>query len=156
MRRRRASNRNESGNRDMSERPETTNGDVLHDLHAAWNRVDIDALLDCFTEDLDYWSNMGGDGAPFIIAGKTALGSFVRSIAAEYQCSTSIASLKHDGASVRAHIAYTVRNRANGYVDAGTYRQIATFDNGKIARLEDFHDAPRLLAFWRLASAAET
>jgi hypothetical protein len=42
---------------------------------------------------------------------------------------------------------------ASGVVLNGTYRQIVSFHRGKIQRLEEYHDAGRLNAFWALTAA---
>jgi hypothetical protein len=36
----------------------------------------------------------------------------------------------------------------------GTYREICTFRGNKIWKIEDFHDAARMSAFWKLIGAS--
>ncbi len=119
--------------------------------HAAWSTGDIEGVLAQYVDDLTYWCNTGGpDGTPMTIAGKDGLRDFMQSIA---QVAESVSVSEYfrlqDGVG-RANIECYIRHKSTGHKLVGSYRQVVTYRGDKIARLEEFHDAARMAAFWRL------
>jgi hypothetical protein len=47
----------------------------------------------------------------------------------------------------RASVEFYIRDPRSGQSHSSTYRQIALFRDNKISRMEQYHDAPALLAF---------
>jgi len=45
-----------------------------------------------------------------------------------------------------------VPHKGTGHKLAGTFRQVVYYRNNQIAQLEEFHDAARMAAFWRLVA----
>jgi len=72
------------------------------------------------------------------------------------RCNSHILTFAYDGtcATVKAH--YRLEHRETGVVLEGTYRQVVYFARGLISRLEEYHDAGRLTAFWQLTSDGAT
>ena len=55
---------------------------ILYAAHDAFNRRDIESLLDLYVDDLTYWSNFGGPaGGPLTITDKPSLRTFVSGFA---------------------------------------------------------------------------
>ena len=52
----------------------------------------------------------------------------------------------------RALIGAVIRHKDTGHKLAGTFRQVVYYRNNQIAQLEEFHDAARMAAFWRLVA----
>jgi ketosteroid isomerase-like protein len=130
--------------------------EILDATYMAWNCGDIDGLLARYTDDLVFSSNVGGaDGKPLTIVGKSAFREFIQGIA-EVAESTSI--IRHfwfrDGIG-RAKVDYCLRHKKSELSLAGSYRQVTSFLDGKIARAQQFHDAARMAAFWRLVASEE-
>ena len=115
--------------------------DILDAAHAAWSRGDVEGVLSQYVDDLTYWSNTGApDGGPLTIVGKMALRAFLESIG--------------DGLG-RAKIECFIRHKQTGHTLVGSYRQVITFRGDKILRVDEYHDAAKMAAFWRLI-AGET
>lgn len=125
---------------------------IVEAVYMAWNRGDLEGLLDQYVDDLTFWSNVGGaDGKPITIVGKPAFRTFITGIADE---SNSTSIMRHfwfrDGVA-RAKIDYCLQHKKTDATLSGSYRQLTFFRDGKIARVEQYHDAARTAAFWRLA-----
>jgi ketosteroid isomerase-like protein len=56
----------------------------------------------------------------------------------------------------RATVEAYIRHRRTGHVLSGTFRQIITYRGRKIARLDEYHDAAKMAAFWRMVASEET
>jgi len=130
--------------------------DILDAAHAAWSRGDVEGVLSQYVDDLTYWSNTGApDGGPLTIVGKVALRKFLESIA-EVADSGSVSEYFRLIEDVgRAKIECFIRHKQTGHTLVGSYRQVVTFRCDKIVRVDEYHDAARMAAFWRLI-AGET
>jgi len=130
--------------------------DILDAAHAAWSRGDVEGVLSQYVDDLTYWSNTGApDGAPLTIVGKMALRAFLESIA-EVADSGSVSEYFRLGDGLgRAKIECFIRHKQTGHTLVGSYRQVITFRGDKILRVDEYHDAAKMAAFWRLI-AGET
>jgi ketosteroid isomerase-like protein len=124
--------------------------EVLDTALVAWSREDIEGVLSCFVDDLTYWCNTGAPhGSPLTISGKQAFGTFLQSMQVAERVAVSEYFRLVDGVG-RASIEYFVKHKRTGHALNGSYRQLISFRDGKIARLEEYHDAARMAAFWRL------
>lgn len=124
---------------------------ILDVVNAAWSEGDLDRMLRYYADDVVYWCNAGGpDGGPLTISGKAALAEFLRSTqaVAESVCVAEYFRLI-DGVG-RSRVEAFIRHKQTGHTLSGSYRQLITFRDGKIARVEEFHDAAKFAAFWRL------
>ena len=127
--------------------------ELLYAAHAAWNSRDIDALLDLYVDDLTYYSNYGDPhGGPFSLAGKAALRSYVTPIA-QLECLSVPERFTFRNGRGYATAEFYMRHRISGLMHAGAFRQIVSYRDNKILRLEEYHDAPALAAFWAMVSA---
>ena len=59
------------------------------------------------------------------------------------------AAIRADGVG-RATIECYVRHRTTRHVLVGSYRQLVTYRGDKVERLEEFHDAAKMIAFWQM------
>jgi ketosteroid isomerase-like protein len=125
---------------------------LLYTAHDAWNRRDIDALIDLYVDDLTYYSNFGSaDGGPFTLAGKAALRTFVMPIA-QLECLSVPERFRFEDGQGHASAEFYMRHRSSGLTHSGVYRQIVSYRDDKILRLEEYHDAPALAAFMAMLS----
>lgn len=126
--------------------------DILDTCHNAWSRGEIERMLSHCTEDLYYWCNAGFDGSPYILEGKPAYRTFLMSIVSVAESATATEHFQLEDGVGRAKVEAYIRHRRTGYVLSGTYRQIVTFRGRKIAKIEEYHDAAKMAAFWRLVT----
>lgn len=131
--------------------------EIIDSSHNAWSRGDIEAMLAYFADDVIYWCNAGSlDGIPHIIEGKQALRTFLRSIVSVAESATATDHFQFEDGLGRASVEAYIRHRRTGHVLSGTYRQVVTYRGRKIARLEEYHDAAKMAAFWRMVTSDET
>lgn len=52
----------------------------------------------------------------------------------------------------RAKIECYIRHKTTHHTLVGSYRQLVTYRGNRIARMEEFHDAAKMIAFWRMIS----
>jgi ketosteroid isomerase-like protein len=121
--------------------------------HAAWSRGDVEGVLSNYVEDLTYYCNTGGpDGGPLLISGKQALRQMLMPIL-EVAESVSVSEyFRYEDGVGRAMIECYIRHKTTRHVLVGSYRQIVTYRGDKIERMEEFHDAAKMIAFWRMVS----
>lgn len=129
---------------------------LLNAVHDAWCKGDVERLLSYCTEDCVYWSNAGApDGMPFVVEGKPSLRTFFRSTASIAEHTSVVDRFHFEEGVARAAIEASIRHRRTGHVLVGSFRQVVTFDGSKIAKCEEFRDAARTAAFWRLVASDE-
>ena len=131
--------------------------EILDRSHAAWCEGDIEGVLACYSDNLYYWCNAGtSENTPYVLEGKPALRTFLRSITAVADSGSVAEYFKFADGVGRASIECFIRHRRTGLILSGSYRQIVTFRGRKIARLQEFHDAAKMAAFWRLVACEQS
>lgn len=129
---------------------------VLEASHDAWCRGDIERLLGCYADDCVYWCNAGVKlGVPFVLEGKSAFRAFLRNIQLVADSRSVIDLFQFDGKVARAQIDAYVRHRQTGHVLAGSYRQVVTYRGTEIWQVQEYHDAAKMAAFWRLVTSEQ-
>ncbi|HRN89714.1 hypothetical protein [Hyphomicrobium sp.] len=117
----------------------------------------MEQVLSCYADDLIYWCNAGSlEGTPMVIEGKSEFRTFLYTINAVVQGTSVAEYFQFEDGVARASIACHIRHRRTGLIMTGSYRQVATFRGRKIARMDEFHDAAKFAAFWRLVTSEET
>jgi ketosteroid isomerase-like protein len=128
--------------------------EILDATHAAWSKGDVAGMLEWFVDDMTYWSNTGSpDGSPMINHGKVAQLAFLKPV---HEIAESVSVTEHFQFSHgigRAQVEAYIRHKQTGLVLSGTYRQIVTYRGDKILRLDEYHDAAKMAAFWRLVTS---
>lgn len=124
---------------------------VIEAAHEAWNNGDIDKMLESYVDDMVSITNTGPDGGPMRIEGKAAFRACFEPIMSILDTKTSIVAFQLKGTTARVRFRAYLRHYATGLEMTGTYREICTFRENKIWKIEDFHDAAKMSAFWRLA-----
>jgi ketosteroid isomerase-like protein len=124
---------------------------ITDEAHRAWSAGDLDAVLRTYTDDFWYQRNaVDASSAPLVIRGKAAMGIFLRDI---FSKATGMAVVEHfqfHAGIGKSRVSYFLKDRQTGEGFSGTYRQILMFRRGQICRMEQFHDAARLTAFFKL------
>lgn len=130
---------------------ELTAREILDTAHVAWSRGDVDGMLRAYDEDVVYWCNTGGpDGNSLTIAGKAALREFLTSVSAVSESVCVSEYFRLINGVGRAKVEAFIRHRKTGHWLVGSFRQVVTFRGGRIVRVEEYHDAAKMAAFWRL------
>ena len=126
---------------------------ILESSHAAWSRGDIEGVLSHYIDDLSYYCNTGGpDGGPLAIEGKQALREFLQKIADVAESVSVSEYFRFSDGVGRSKIECYIRHKTTHHSLVGSYRQLVTYRGGKISRMEEFHDAARMIAFWKMIS----
>jgi ketosteroid isomerase-like protein len=125
-------------------------------VHGAWSVGDVEAMLSWYTDDLIYVCNSGLDhGKPIVVSGKDEMRAFLTSMARAADCVSVVNLFAFNEGVARANCSCVIRHRETGHALTGTYRQVAEFKGSLISRLDEYHDAARMDAFWRMVSGAE-
>lgn len=126
---------------------------ILESSHAAWSRGDVEGVLDHFNDDIVYCCNTGGpDGGPLILDGKEPYRQMLEQIADVAESVSVPEYFRFNDGVARAKIECYIRHKTTRHTLVGSYRQLATFRGSKIVRMEEFHDAAKMIAFWRMIS----
>jgi ketosteroid isomerase-like protein len=129
---------------------------VVRAVLTAWSTNDIESTLAHFAEDGIWIVHV--DQAVLPLAGK------VQGIAAiEKRLEDLVACFEYllfrpmevvaQGEQVRARVEIMVQHRASGEVFSGRLRLQIDVREGKLAVIEEFHDAPLLEAFMRFVNS---
>lgn len=111
----------------------------------------MDAVLRLCDDDVIYWFNAGGPRPrPLMIAGKPVLRDFLDAMSSVTECVCVSEHFRLIGNVGRARIEGFVRHRKTGHALVSSFRQQVTFRNRKILRIDEYHDAAKTVAFWRL------
>jgi ketosteroid isomerase-like protein len=126
---------------------------IVEKSHHEWRRANLDGLFEQYNDDMEYWCNAGDpSGGPIEIKGKAAFRETLAAVIRTTKCSSRIVTFDYSDARARTLAEYHMQHLATGIVLKGTYRQLITFQRGRIQRLEEYHDAGRLTAFWELTA----
>jgi len=126
---------------------------IIEALYASWSVKDLATVLDCFTDDAVFALHIPTDVAPFAgeTKGKAALASRLQEILDGFVfLDYRPLLINEDGDTFHAQVRYHYRHKATGHEIEGTMRHIGCLQGDKVARLEEFHDTPRLRAFFEL------
>jgi ketosteroid isomerase-like protein len=127
---------------------------IVDAAHLAWSNGDLAGLLACYCDDVRYTCNTGPNPSePFVAVGKQAMMDFLLPVL-DIATSMSVVErfvFRNDVAT--ATVACFLTHQATGHVLSGKYRQVITFREGSIAQIDEFHDAARIAAFWKLVNA---
>lgn len=127
--------------------------ELIEASHENWRQGNLNGLLDQYTGDMEYWCNAGDPaGGPIEFKGKPAFQDSLAAILRTTRCTSRILTFDFDGTRAKINAWYRLERTGTAIVLEGTYRQIVSYDRGLISRLEEFHDAGRLTAFWQLSS----
>jgi ketosteroid isomerase-like protein len=129
---------------------------ILDSSHAAWSGGDVEGVLSNYVEDLEYYCNTGGpDGGPLRVVGKAALREMLQAIVKVAESVSVSEYFRYSDGVGRAKIECYIRHKTTNHTMVGSYRQLITYRGDKIARMEEFHDAAKMIAFWQMISGED-
>lgn len=127
--------------------------ELIETSHQEWRRGNLEGLLAQYTDDMEFWCNAGDpSGKPVELRGKAAFGESLAAVLRSTHCTAHVLTFDYDGTCARVHARYRMERIGSAAVIEGTYRQVIHYRDGLISRLEEYHDAGRLNAFWQLTS----
>ena len=127
--------------------------EIVIAAHRAWSERQLEQVLSFYEDNLLYWCNVGApDGGPLLIMGKEAFRTSLQSFLGTTRCKSGVHTFEFKDGVAKATAFHRVTHVETGYVLDGSFRQVWTFKSKRIARLDEYHDAARLTAFWRLVA----
>jgi ketosteroid isomerase-like protein len=132
---------------------------IVEALYASWAVKDLPAVLACCTDDIVFAMHVPPEVMPFAgeTCGKASLAPRLQMILDGFDFLIYRPLLiSEDGNEFHAQVLYHFRHKATGLKIEGTMRHVGRFEGDKIARLDEFHDTPRLLAFFELLAQSES
>ncbi len=122
--------------------------EVVLAAEAAWNRRDLAALREMYTEDLTYFSNWGGENnGPRTISGRQAYLVRLAGLRDTTDIDIKLVSFSLAGNRARASFEFTWRDPQTGMSHSATSRNVIVFSGDRICRLEVYQDAATLTTF---------
>jgi ketosteroid isomerase-like protein len=126
---------------------------ILEATHAAWSNGDVAGVVRHFVDDVTYFCNTGGpDGGPLTISGIKPYREVLQQIIDVAESVSVSEYFRFEDGVGRAKIECYIRHKTTRHTLVGSYRQLVTYRGDKIERLEEFHDAAKMIAFWRMIS----
>jgi ketosteroid isomerase-like protein len=126
--------------------------ELIYALHDAWNKRDIEALLSVYADDFSFWANVGGpDGGPLVMNGKADLRQFFE-VWKDFDCLSVPQNFHFENGVGRCSVEFYICDPRSGLKHASTYRQLLTYRDDRILRMEQYHDARAMAAFLSLMS----
>lgn len=127
---------------------------IINDLHLAWSSRDIRRLVDLLAPTFVFRSNLvAEDGKRQIIEGRDAFEKFLQFRGGLTDSVTTVEHFSYMSGIARMQAKYVLRDKASGLQNSGSYRQIAMFRESQVVLLEEFHDVPKIAAFWKLVAS---
>ncbi len=124
---------------------------ILEAAQGAWAAGSVEGVLDKYADDLLYVSNTGApSGESLTINGKDDLRRRFVAVMAAVQSQSRIDAFRYENGVARVRLSAVIRHRSTGHVFTCSLRQVICFRGFQIAKHEDFHDAAKMAAFWRL------
>jgi ketosteroid isomerase-like protein len=136
---------------------------VIEGAYAAWQARNLPALLALLADDMVFALHVPADVLPIggETRGKTAVAAVLQGLLDGYDfLAYEPSPVIVDGARVESEVRFQYRQKATGEViDSRLHHRWSTAD-GKVTRLEEWHDLPTVRAFFdrvalRVASDAQ-
>jgi ketosteroid isomerase-like protein len=132
---------------------------VLEAIYASWAAKDLDTVLACFSDDIVFTMHLSEEIAPFAgeTRGKAAIVPRLKMIIDEYDfLKYRPLFIRDDSDALHAQIQYHYRHKRTGLEIEGTMRHVWQIEGDKITLLDEYHDSPRLHAFFEMLAECES
>lgn len=130
---------------------------TLYATHSAWSEGDIEGVLNCYTDDLIYYSNASATGdAPLIIHGRENFRLMLERISGDAESMSIVDFFRFGDDNVgRATVQGFIKHRVTRHTLTGTFRQEVAYRGNRICQMREYHDAARMRTFWHIVSQDE-
>jgi ketosteroid isomerase-like protein len=126
---------------------------ILEAMYASWAAKDLDAVLSCCSDDIVFVIHVPPEVMPFAgeTRGKAALVPRLRMILDNFDfLEYRPTFISDEGEEFHSQVHYHFRHKTTQHDIEGTMRHVWRVKDDKIVRLEEFHDTPRVRAFFEL------
>jgi hypothetical protein len=104
-----------------------------------------------FSDDMEFWCNAGDpSGGPIEFKGKNDLRQSLEAVLRTTKSKSRIVSFRFDGEVAHVRASIRMESLVCGAKHVAQYRQIVRYKRLRISRIEEYHDAGLLNAFWKL------
>lgn len=120
---------------------------------SAWANRDLDAVMSMTADNVVRFINVDGEQVPFAasVVGKEELRAKLQLMLDTFEFGAFVTDfLKIEGAVARSRIMIIFRHVASGEILNTRFRLVIEHSEGKIVRMDEFHDPFYLEAFMRL------
>jgi ketosteroid isomerase-like protein len=126
---------------------------IVHACHEAWSLGNLTRLLSLYSPNIVYTCNAEpAEGSSVRYVGRAAMRTFLEPILRQVESISVVEAFHFDGVKARTTISTFVKHFQTGIEMNSQYRQVIRFESGLVGQLEEFHDAARLAAFWKLVA----
>ncbi len=132
---------------------------VLEAMYASWAAKDLNAVLSCCSDDIVFAIHVPPEIMPFAgeTRGKAALVPRLQMILDDFDfLEYRPIFINDEGDTFHSQVRYHFRHKKTQLDIAGTMRHVWRVEDDKIVRLEEFHDTPRVGAFFELLAESES
>lgn len=124
---------------------------LIESAHSAWSRGDLDGMLAQFSDDMEFWSNVGDpSGGPIEFKHKNDFRQSLEAVLHTTKSKSRLVSFRFDGEVAHVRASIRMESLVCGAKYVAAYRQIVRYQRLRISRIEEYHDAGLLNAFWKL------
>ncbi len=126
---------------------------IVGDLYASWAIKDLPTVLDLLSENITFVMHIPAEAVPFAgeTSNKSDLVPRLQQIIEGFDfIDYRPLFIRGSGDDFHAQIFYHYRHKGTGREIEGSMRHVGRIEEGKVARLEEFHDTQRVLAFLEL------
>lgn len=123
---------------------------LIERAHTAWSRGDLDEMLAQFSYDMEFWCNAGDPSGPIEFKDKNNFRQSLEAVLRTTKSKSRLVSFRFDGEVAHARASIRMESLVCGAKYVAAYRQIVRYKRLRISRIEEYHDAGLLNAFWKL------
>lgn len=129
--------------------------DLMETIYASWAAKDLPAVLDYMTDDVEFAMHVPVEDLPFAgeSRGKEEIVPRLQAILDGFDfLEYRPLLIREDDDTFHAQVFYHYRHKETGREIEGTMRHVGHMQGGKLARLDEFHDTQRVVAFFQLVT----
>lgn len=124
---------------------------LIESAHYEWCRGNLDGMLAQFSDDMEFWCNVGDpSGGPIEFKDKNDFRQSLEPILRTTKSKSGLVSFRYDGEVAHVRASIRIESLVCGAKYVAAYRQIVRYKRLRIFRIEEYHDAGLLNAFWKL------
>jgi ketosteroid isomerase-like protein len=131
---------------------------VLEAMYASWAAKDLKAVLSCCADDIVFVMHLPTELMPFAgeTQGKAAIIPRLQMILDGFDFIEYRPLFINDqDDAFHSQVRYRFRHKETGLEIEGTMRHVWRVEGDQIVRLEEFHDTPKVRAFFELLAQSE-
>jgi ketosteroid isomerase-like protein len=126
---------------------------LLEAAYAAWAARDLAATMSCFAENVLFAIHLPSDIAPYVgeVRGRDELAKRLQMILDDFDfIYYRPEQITAQGIAFHSQVKFHYRHKATGLEYEGSMRHTWRIAGDRITRFEEYHDAERVRAFFRL------